>query len=343
MIFEYKCVKMNETENRMMDLKIGKLEIGGFAALAPMAGVADRAMRELCMRFGAAFCVGELASSRGISLNDKKSAELLYVGEKERPMASQLFGCDPDIMAAAARRAMEYRPDFIDINMGCPAPKVAMNGGGSGLLKDPTLAVSVARAVVNAVPVPVTAKIRTGWDGQNIIAPELAKRLEEAGICMITVHGRTREQKYAPPADLDTIAAVKKAVGIPVVGNGDIFCAEDAAEMFERTGCDMVMVGRGAMGSPWIFSQINAYLLHGKILPDPPLSKKMLTLVEQAELMCQYKDPYIAMLQIRKHAAWYIKGLPGASLLRQRAFKISSLDELKKLAFDIVDQNSAKG
>ena len=254
-------------------MKIGNLEIKGYAALAPMAGVADRAMREICTDCGAAFCVGELASAKGISMNDKKSAELLFVGERERPMASQLFGNNPVVMAAAARKAMEYRPDFIDINMGCPAPKVANHGGGSGLLKDLPLAERVARAVIEASDVPVSAKIRIGWNGESMVAVELAKRLEQAGISMITVHGRTREQQYAPPVDLDAIAAVKKVVSVPVVGNGDVFTPKDAARMYEHTGCDMIMIGRGAMGSPWIFSAVNAYLSEGRLLPEPPLPK----------------------------------------------------------------------
>ena len=319
-------------------LKIKDLKIEGFAALAPMAGVADRAMREICMDFGAAFCVGELASAKGIAMKDKKSAELLYVGKKERPMASQLFGCDPEVMAAAAKTAMEYRPDFLDINMGCPAPKVANNNGGSGLLKDVKLAETVARAVVKASDVPVTAKIRIGWNREELVAVELAKRLEQAGVSMITVHGRTREQQYAPPVDLDAIAAVKRAVEIPIVGNGDIFTPEDAARMYEYTGCDMVMVGRGAMGAPWIFSQINAYLSEGRILPDPPLAEKMRIMLCQARLMSKYKSPHMACLQMRKQAAWYIKGVKGAAEFRQKAFKITEIAELERLAMEVIQK-----
>lgn len=320
-------------------LNIGKLKTEGYAALAPMAGVADRAFRELCMGFGASFCIGELASAKGISMNDKKSAELLFVSENERPMAVQLFGNDPETMAAAAQKALEYFPDFIDINMGCPAPKVANNNGGSGLLRDLPLAESIAKAVIKAVPhIPVTAKIRAGWNDKEIVAVELAKRLEQAGVSMITVHGRTREQQYAPPVNLNVIADVKKTVSVPVVGNGDIFSAKDAANMFEQTGCDMVMVGRGAMGAPWIFRQINTYLSEGKMLPDPPISRKMELMLRQARLMCEYKDPRTALLQMRKHAAWYIKGMKGAAELRKRAFKITDISELERLAYDIVKE-----
>ena len=233
-------------------MRIKNIIITGFAALSPMAGVADRAMREICREYGAAFTVGELTSSRGITLNDKKSAKLLSCSDKERPFASQLFGNDPEIMAAAAIRALEFNPDFIDINMGCPAPKVAGNGGGSALMRDPRLAEKIVRAVVTAVNVPVTVKMRTGFDKDSINAPELAKRCENAGAAAITVHGRTRAQMYAPPVDLNTIAAVKKAVKIPVIGNGDVTDGKSAKYMYEATGCDFVSVGRAAQGNPFV-------------------------------------------------------------------------------------------
>ncbi len=317
-------------------MKIGNLQINSIAALAPMAGVADRAFRELCMGYGAAFCVGELTSAKGIVLGSHKSRELLAVEQAERPMASQLFGCDPDIMAKAARVAMEYHPDFIDINMGCPAPKVIASGGGSALLKDIPLAASIAKEVKRAVALPVTAKIRLGYDQDHLVAVDLAKALEQAGVDAITVHARTREQMYAPSADWQRIKEVKDAVSIPVIGNGDVYTAVDAAKMLEQTGCDMVMVGRGAMGAPWIFQQINAYYNEGVLLPDPPLAQKMTVLIRQCEMMCRYKDPHLAMLQIRKHAAWYIKGLPGAAKYRAQCGQIQSMEDLQKLAAMVV-------
>ncbi len=317
-------------------MKIGHLEIGGYAALAPMAGVADRAFRELCIEQGAAFTVGELTSAKGVVLGSKKSEELLAVSQKERPMASQIFGCDPDYMANAAITALSYQPDFIDINMGCPAPKVIASGGGSALMKNPALAAEIVKAVKKAVNVPVTVKMRLGWDNNSIIAVDFAKRMEEAGADAITVHGRTREQMYAPTANWEEIAKVKRAVHIPVIGNGDVFSAKDAAKLLEQTNCDMIMVGRGAMGAPWIFKQINTYLSQGVFLPDPPLSMKLLTLLRQCEAMCEYKDPYVAMLQIRKHAAWYIKGLSGAAAFRGQCGQISSMDDLKQLVYNVL-------
>lgn len=318
-------------------MNIGNLEIKGKVALAPMAGVADRAMREICMGYGAAFCVGELTSARGVYLNDKKSEELLYVSEKERPMGVQLFGYEPEIMAEAAVKSMIYRPDFIDINMGCPAPKVANNRGGSGLLKDLPLAEKIVSRVVKAVDIPVTVKMRIGWDENSFVADELARACESAGAKMITVHGRTREQKYAPPVDINSIARVKKAVKIPVVGNGDITDIKSAARMFEETGCDMIMVGRGAMGHPWIFQQLNAYLDEGRIIPEPPLSQKMLVLSRQAELMQKYRDPHIAFLNLRKHTAWYIKGLPGAAKLREKCFGISCKEDFYAIIKEVLE------
>ncbi len=312
-------------------MKIGNLQFDGWAALAPMAGVADRAMRELCREYGAAFTVSELISSKGISMNDRKSKSLMAVHEKERPIAVQIFGNDPSIMADAAKKACESKPDFLDINMGCPAPKVAGNGGGSALLKDPVLAGEIVKSVVNAVDLPVTVKIRSGWDENTINAVEVAKRCEDAGAAAVTVHGRTRAQMYAPPVNLDIIRDVKRAVSIPVIGNGDIASAADAAHMYEYTGCDFIMVGRGAMGAPWIFSQINAYLGFETLLPDPPLSKRLSVLLRQVELMMQYKDERNAILESRKHAAWYLKGMKGAASLRRMCGEINSFSDVENL------------
>ena len=319
-------------------MRIKNIIITGFAALSPMAGVADRAMREICREYGAAFTVGELTSSRGITLNDKKSAKLLSCSDKERPFASQLFGNDPEIMAAAAIRALEFNPDFIDINMGCPAPKVAGNGGGSALMRDPRLAEKIVRAVVTAVNVPVTVKMRTGFDKDSINAPELAKRCENAGAAAITVHGRTRAQMYAPPVDLNTIAAVKKAVKIPVIGNGDVTDGKSAKYMYEATGCDFVSVGRAAQGNPFVFAEINAYMTGNPYSP-PRLEERFAVMMRQIRLMCEYKDPHIAILESRKHTAWYMHGLEGAAALRRMCGEINKISDIEAICQKALEQN----
>lgn len=319
-------------------MRIKNIIITGFAALSPMAGVADRAMREICREYGAAYTVGELTSSRGITLNDKKSAKLLSCSDKERPFASQLFGNDPEIMAAAAIRALEFNPDFIDINMGCPAPKVAGNGGGSALMRDPRLAEKIVRAVVTAVNVPVTVKMRTGFDKDSINAPELAKRCENAGAAVITVHGRTRAQMYAPPVDLNSIAAVKKSVKIPVIGNGDVTDGKSAKYMYEATGCDFVSVGRAAQGNPFVFAEINAYMT-GKPYSPPRLEERFAVMMRQIRLMCEYKDPHIAILESRKHTAWYMHGLEGAAALRRMCGEINKISDIEAICQKALEQN----
>lgn len=311
-------------------MKIGNLEVGGFAALAPMAGVADRAMREICIKFGAGYTVGELTSAKGVSRGDKKSATLLYCGEKERPFASQLFGSDPVSMGEAAKRAEELCPDFIDINMGCPAPKVAGHGGGSALMKDIDLAGEIIAAVVNAVSLPVTVKMRSGWDSENLNAVALARVAESCGAAAVTVHGRTRQQMYAPPVNIDIIKQVKEAVKIPVIGNGDITDYESAARMKEITGCDYLLVGRGAMGNPFVFSEINAGF-KGEAIPVFTLEERLDVLREQVRLMVEYKGERTAMLESRKHASWFIKGMRGAAAMRRMCGEISSMDDIERI------------
>ena len=319
---------------------LGNLEIKEKAALAPLAGVADRAFRELCRGYGAAYTVCEMASAKGISLGDKKSAELLSITETERPAGSQIFGNSPETMAIAAKKALEFNPDFIDINMGCPAPKVASSGGGALLMKNPVLAADIVKAVVAASTVPVTVKMRSGWDDNNINAVELAKRCEDAGASAITVHGRTKVQMYAPPVNTDIIKQVKEVVKIPVIGNGDIIDGPSAARLMEETGCDMVMIGRGALGRPWVFSQINAYLEHEVLLPEPTVTEKMLVMLKHIEKLCEYKGERVGIREARKHAAWYTKGLHGAANYRARIGLISSVEELRQIALELIEQNS---
>lgn len=317
-------------------MKIGNLEIKGYACLAPMAGVADRAFRELCMSYGAAYVISEMVSSKGLTMQDKKSKELLFLSDAERPAGAQIFGDDPEIMANAALKAMEFSPDFIDINMGCPAPKIAGNGGGSALLKNPELIGKIVKKVVEISPVPVTAKIRIGWDKNSINAVEIAKIIEAAGADAITVHGRTKDQMYAPPVSLDEIANVKKAVSIPVIGNGDIVDGKSAKLMLDMTGCDFLMVGRGALGNPWIFQCINAYLNKEADFTEPTLEEKMDVMLRHIGTLCEYKGVRIGMREARKHAAWYIKGIRGAAAFRQEIGQLSTMDELKALAERVI-------
>ena len=320
-------------------MKTGNLVITEKAALAPMAGVADRAFRELCIGYGAAYTVCEMASAKGISLGDKKSAELLSITEPERPAGSQIFGNSPETMAKAAEKALEYSPDFIDINMGCPAPKVSASGGGALLMKFPVLAAQIVEEVAKVSTVPVTVKMRSGWDDTAINAVELAKRCEQAGAAAITVHGRTKVQMYAPPVNMDIIRRVKNAVSVPVIGNGDITDGKSAAKMLEETGCDMVMVGRGALGRPWVFQEINAYLNHEAILPEPSVTQKMHIMLKHIEKICEYKGERVGIREARKHAAWYTKGLHGAANYRARIGLISSIEELQQIALELIEQN----
>lgn len=318
-------------------MNIGNLKINGFAALAPMAGVADRAFRELCTSYGASYVISEMVSSKGLTMQDKKSKELLYLSDKERPAGAQIFGDNPAIMADAALKTLSFNPDFIDINMGCPAPKIAGNGGGSALLKNPPLISEIVESVVKVSPIPVTVKIRIGWDGETINAVEIAKRIEAAGASAVTVHGRTRTQMYAPPVYIDEIAKVKQAVSIPVIGNGDIVDGKSALEMLKNTGCDFLMVGRGALGRPWIFKNIEAYLTDGTVLGDPDISERMRVMTEHIALICEYKGERVGMREARKHAAWYIKGIRGAAALRQEVGTLSDMDQLHALAQRIID------
>ncbi len=316
-------------------MKIGNIEIKGKAVLAPMAGVADRAFRELCVDYGASYVVSEMISSKGVSMGDRKSKDLAFLSEKERPAAIQIFGSDPLIMAQSVEQVMQFSPEIIDINMGCPAPKIAGNGGGASLSKNPQLAEEIVKAVVNASPVPVTVKIRMGWDFENINAVEMAQRAENAGASSITIHGRTRQQMYSPPVDRNIIAEVKKSVSIPVIGNGDIIDEQSAAIMLEETNCDLIMIGRGALGRPWVFSQINAYLEHGRVIPEPPVSERMRVMIKHIETLCQYKGDYVGMREARKHAGWYTKGLHGAAKYRQELGTIETLEQLQEIAYKI--------
>lgn len=318
-------------------MKLGQLELNNIAFLAPMAGIADRAFRELCVQHGAAYTVTEMVSSKGLTLGDRKSAQLLTVGS-ERPCAAQIFGDEPETMAKAAQKCLAYSPVAIDINMGCPAPKVAMNGGGASLMKQPLLAVEIVKAVCGAVELPVTVKIRKGWDDDTVNAVELARLCEKAGAAAIAVHGRTRQQMYSGTVDYEIIRAVKKAVDIPVIGNGDIIDEQSAALMLEKTNCDALMIGRGALGNPWIFEKINAYLNECRVLPEPTVSQKMVTMLHHIEKIIEYKGEYTAMREARHHAGYYTKGMRGGAALRKEICSFEHFEQLEALAYRIVKE-----
>lgn len=317
-------------------MRIGNVEITGKAALAPMAGVADRAFRKICMDYGAACVISEMVSAKGFTYGDRKSAELLELDEEIRPAAIQLFGDDPAIMAEAAQQALAFKPDWIDINMGCPAPKIAGNHCGSALMREPDLCRRLVQAVKNAVPIPVTAKIRKGYAKDEVNAVEVALACEAGGADAITVHGRTRDQMYAPPVDWDIIRQVKQAVKVPIIGNGDVVDAKSAAALYEQTGCDLIMVGRGALGKPWIFQQIEAYLNHEANLPDPGIAQRMAVLMRQVQLTADYKGERVALLEARKHAAWYLSGMRGAAQLRRQTGTLTTIADLARLCAEVI-------
>lgn len=316
----------------MDNLNIGGVPLKSHAVLAPMAGVSDRAYRELCVRFGAAYCVSEMVSSKALSFNSKKSEELMEISDLERPCGIQIFGDDPKCMADAAKHALENKPDIIDINMGCPAPKISSNGSGSALMKNPRLCGEIVKAVTAVTDIPVTVKIRKGWDDDSVNAVEVAKICESAGAAAITVHGRTRQQYYKPPVDYDIIKVVRESVSVPVIANGDIDSAEKAKEVMDITGCDLVMIGRATLGNPWIFSQINAYLENPNVkIHTPDLEERLGVMIEHIGKMVEYKGEHMAMLQARKLVVGYFKGMKGAAALRNEAGKIKTLDDLYEL------------
>ena len=316
----------------MTGSQIGNVTFKSRALLAPMAGISDRAYRELCVSCGAGYCVSEMVSSKALSFKDKKSEELMMISDDERPCGIQIFGDEPSTMADAALSAMKHEPDIIDINMGCPAPKISGSGSGCALMKTPKLCGEITEAVVKVSPVPVTVKLRKGWDDENINAIEVAKLCEEAGAAAVTIHGRTRRQFYRPPVDYDIIKQLKQELKIPVIANGDIDSAQKAKQVLDYTKADFVMVGRASMGNPWIFSQINSYLQDPqKPLYYPTLEEKLTVMCSHIEKMVEYKGEYIALRQARKLVMGYFKGIRGVAALRNEAGKIETLDDLYAL------------
>lgn len=317
-------------ETKIKPLQIGSVTLPNNLILAPMAGVTDLPFRLLCKEQGAGLLCMEMISAKAILYKNKNTEELMAIDPRENPVSLQLFGSDPKIMAEIAHRIEERPFDILDINMGCPVPKIVNNGEGSALMKNPILAEKIIKEMVKAVHKPVTVKIRKGFDDDHVNAVEMAKRAEAAGAAAIAVHGRTREQFYSGKADWDIIRQVKEAVSIPVIGNGDLLCAEDVIRMQNETGCDGFMIARGAQGNPWIFRQILHYFETGEILPKPEFQEVRDMILRHAQMMIDFKGEYIAIREIRKHAAWYTAGYKNSSKLRVAINEVENLSDLAK-------------
>lgn len=314
-------------------MKIGNVEVASRLALAPMAGVTDLAFRRLCRDMGAGYSCTELVSAKALCYQDKKSRTLLKMAPNEHPAAAQIFGSDVTCMAEAAQIAAEVSgAEIIDINMGCPVGKVVANGDGSALMKEPEKAARIAEAVVKASPVPVTVKMRRGWDKGSINAVPLARMLEQAGVAALCIHGRTRAQMYAGQADWTTIREVKEAVSIPVMANGDVFTAQDAVRILQFTGADMAVIGRGAFGNPWIFTQAEAALNGEDIPPLPPLAERIDTAMRQMAWAVEDKGEHIAMLEARKQFCWYLKGVSHANYYKEQIVQVERWEQLQEIA-----------
>lgn len=324
-------------------MKIGNVTLDNNVFLAPMAGVTDLAFRLICKELDAGLVYTEMVSSKGLYFEDNKTQDLMAIEERERPVALQIFGSDPNIMNKITVEKLNEREDIdiIDINMGCPTPKIVKNGDGSALMKNPILAGEVTRAVVKASNKPVTVKIRMGWDSSSINAIEVAKILEDAGAAAVTIHGRTREQFYTGTANWDIIKEVKKNISIPVIGNGDVFEPEDGKRMIDETGCDAIMIGRGSRGNPWIFKRTVALLKNGEKMQAPPNSEKIKTCIKHFDILCSIKGERVAVKEMRKHIAWYIKGMRNSAEMRNKINTISTrtelVEQLNKFAESISD------
>ena len=315
----------------MKQLKIGNVLLENSYVLGPMAGVTDLPFRLLCKEQGAGLLCMEMVSAKGIFYNNKNTESLLQIHPEEVPVSLQFFGSDPKIVSEMAKRVEERPFSILDINMGCPVPKVVRNGEGSALMKNPKLVYELVSATVKAIKKPVTVKIRKGFDDEHINAVEIAKIIEEAGAAAVAVHGRTREQYYSGKADWDIIRQVKEAVSIPVIGNGDVVSGESAIAIQKETGCDGVMIGRGAQGNPWIFSELLEYEKTGKMPPRPNMEVIKNMMLRHAQLQMQYKGEYLGIREMRKHVSWYTSGLPNSAKLRDEINRVESYTELEEL------------
>ncbi|WP_434797808.1 tRNA dihydrouridine synthase DusB [Terrisporobacter vanillatitrophus] len=309
-------------------MKIGNVQLNNKVFLSPMAGVTDLPFRLICKEKGCGMLYTEMINAKALCYDDENTKNMLKIEDEEHPIAVQIFGSEPEFMGKAAAIMNEYSNEILDINMGCPAPKVIKNGDGSALMRNPKLAAEVLSSVVKNSKKPVTLKIRKGWDDNSINAVEIAKIAEECGISALAIHGRTREQFYSGKADWDIIEQIKQTIKIPVIGNGDVFDVEDAVNMLEKTKCDAIMIGRGAQGNPWIFKRINHYIETGKILPEATLEEKITTSIKHMNLAVAEHGEYVAVREMRKHIGWYLKGLKNSAKYRDQINKITDYKEV---------------
>lgn len=318
-------------------MQIGNVALSNNVFLAPMAGVTDMSFRILCRRQGCGLTYTEMVSSKGLYYKSENMEELLFISDEEKPAAAQVFGSDPDVVAMAAREAMLRGAAIVDINMGCPTPKIVKNGDGSALMRRPDLVREIVRSTVKSVSVPVTVKMRKGWDDASVNAVEIASIAAEEGAAAVAVHGRTREQFYSGTADWSIIKQVKRSVNIPVIGNGDIKTPEDAKSMLEETGCDAIMIGRGAHGNPWIFSRTVEYMRTGRLLPEPSFEDRIEMVLRHLDMVTKLKGENIGVKEMRKHIAWYLKGMPGSTRVKTEIFRLSTVVQIKQVLGEYLD------